>query len=113
MPQTFKALLNTGTQVTIIPSLLGRRAEIARGKESNMNLWMGPLGQLSVLLLHLHLNVQEELICYMLVLPHPIGSSPDLDKPLLRKIFLPFDSNEWVRIYHKCLYPLISKLFTK
>ena len=38
-------------------------------KEANMNSWVGTLGQISVLSLQVHLNVWEELMCYILEFP--------------------------------------------
>lgn len=60
------ALLNTCTQVIIIHGpqgagllvqLMGFEQGCHQEKEASMNLWVGPLGQVTLLLLHLHLNV--------------------------------------------------------
>lgn len=64
--------------------LMGFGQRFHQEKEVSMNLWVGLLGQVTVPLLHLHLNVQEESMCYTLVFTHPINTMRDpldLDEP--------------------------------
>lgn len=84
-----------------------------REGEANTNSAAWCLGQVAVLLLHLHLSIWEEPMCYVSVLPHSHkvigtpyqeehwgGSAAEADFPSIWH-------QQLVKVWYKCLYPLV------